>query len=76
MKHTAATKALAAMPVLVTGASMGMYDVGPAKMRVGAGTYVTRMHAYYGKWSMRLPNGPTVRSQITRYVAVPACLKN
>ncbi|KAF2732229.1 sterigmatocystin 8-O-methyltransferase precursor [Polyplosphaeria fusca] len=34
IKHTVATKALVAMPVLGTWASMGMYDVGPAKMRM------------------------------------------
>ncbi|PZD24298.1 sterigmatocystin 8-O-methyltransferase precursor [Pyrenophora tritici-repentis] len=34
IKHTAATKALAVMPVLGTWASMGIYEVGPAKMRM------------------------------------------
>ncbi|KAF2833327.1 sterigmatocystin 8-O-methyltransferase precursor [Ophiobolus disseminans] len=34
IKHTAATKALAVMPILGTWASMGMYEVGPAKMRM------------------------------------------
>ncbi|KAH8692496.1 sterigmatocystin 8-O-methyltransferase precursor [Phaeosphaeriaceae sp. PMI808] len=34
IKHTAATKALAVTPVLGTWASMGMYEVGPAKMRM------------------------------------------
>ncbi|KAE9377359.1 sterigmatocystin 8-O-methyltransferase precursor [Stipitochalara longipes BDJ] len=34
VKHTAATKALVQMPVLATWAQMGMYEVGPAKMRM------------------------------------------
>jgi hypothetical protein len=49
IKHTAASKALAAMPVLATWASMGMYEVGPAKMRVGSGAHITRMDAYYNR---------------------------
>jgi hypothetical protein len=34
VKHTIATKALVLMPILATWAQMGMYEVGPAKMRV------------------------------------------
>ncbi|KAH6664209.1 sterigmatocystin 8-O-methyltransferase precursor [Halenospora varia] len=34
VKHTIATKALVLMPTLATWAQMGMYEVGPAKMRI------------------------------------------
>ncbi|KAF4626277.1 hypothetical protein G7Y89_g11881 [Cudoniella acicularis] len=34
VKHTIATKALVLMPILATWAQMGMYEVGPAKMRI------------------------------------------
>ncbi|KAF2648949.1 sterigmatocystin 8-O-methyltransferase precursor [Lophiostoma macrostomum CBS 122681] len=34
IKHTIATKALVTMPILGTWSSMGMYDVGPAKMHL------------------------------------------
>ena len=34
VKHTIATKALVLIPSLATWAEMGMYEVGPAKMRV------------------------------------------
>jgi hypothetical protein len=37
------------MPVLGVWASMGIYDVGPAKMRVGLGTHVKRIEAYYDR---------------------------
>jgi hypothetical protein len=66
IRHTAATKALAVMPVLGTWASMGMYDVGPAKMRVRSHSCVTKMTAYCCSWWMRLLNGPTQRSPTTR----------
>lgn len=49
IKHTVATKALALMPVLATWSQMGMYDVGPAKMRVGSGTHATVTDAYYSR---------------------------
>jgi hypothetical protein len=59
------------MPILGMWASMGMYDVGPAKMRVGSGTYATWMNAYYARWLMRWLNGQTPRSQTIRSAAFP-----
>src|SRR4051812_39205319 len=53
IRHTAATKALAVMPVLATWSQMGMYEVGPAKMRVGSGTQSTATDTYYSRSLMR-----------------------
>ena len=71
VKHTAATKALVQMPMLVPWSLMGMTEVGPAKMHVSfMRRKVSRKPdsdlAY--SWSMRLQSGQSPKSLSTRYV--------
>jgi hypothetical protein len=68
IKHTAASKALAVMPVLGKWASMGMYEVGPAKMHVRLRRYFATIDAYYGRLLMRLLNGQSLKSHTMRSV--------
>jgi hypothetical protein len=71
VKHTIATKALALMPILATWAQMGMYEVGPAKMRV---SFEQRRPTHNPdtndarRWSMQLSSGQSPRSPSTQYV--------
>lgn len=70
VKHTAATKALAVVPLLAPWSLMGMSEVGPAKMHVSFQITMDFERINFNiacRWSMRLQNGQSPRSPSTRY---------
>lgn len=73
IKHTIATKALVLMPMLAPWSQMGMYEVGPAKMRVCNETWQNNLSAgadNISRWLMQQLNGQSLRNLSMRYVTM------